>query len=127
MQFLDFTTKDIGMDVSIEQVRISETSEVVSKTIKDLQLSRELGVIGAYPDAHPCRYEVRAFVPGLGVPEDPVTGSLNAGLHIVAPERSEYSADEEIATAMWFELVRPADDRPLAVGCERPLAAHAFD
>jgi PhzF family phenazine biosynthesis protein len=24
--------------------------------------------------------EVRAFVPGLGVPEDPVTGSLNAGL-----------------------------------------------
>ncbi len=25
-------------------------------------------------------YEVRAFVPGLGVPEDPVTGSLNAGL-----------------------------------------------
>ena len=25
-------------------------------------------------------FEVRAFVPGLGVPEDPVTGSLNAGL-----------------------------------------------
>lgn len=24
--------------------------------------------------------EVRAFVPDLGVPEDPVTGSLNAGL-----------------------------------------------
>ena len=23
---------------------------------------------------------MRAFVPGLGVPEDPVTGSLNAGL-----------------------------------------------
>lgn len=26
------------------------------------------------------RFEVRAFVPTLGVPEDPVTGSLNAGL-----------------------------------------------
>ena len=45
VQFLDFTTKDIGMDVSIEQVRISETSEVVSKSIKDMQLSRDLGVI----------------------------------------------------------------------------------
>ncbi len=45
VQFLDFTTHDIGMDVSIEQVRVSETSEVVSKTIKDMQLSRDLGVI----------------------------------------------------------------------------------
>src|SRR3546814_411094 len=26
------------------------------------------------------QFEVRAFVPGLGVSEDPVTGSLNAGL-----------------------------------------------
>ena len=45
VQFLDFTTKDIGMDVSIEQVRVSETSEVVSRTIQELQLRRELGVI----------------------------------------------------------------------------------
>jgi len=45
LQFLDFTTKDIGMDVSIEQVRVSDKSAVVSKTIRDMQLSRELGVI----------------------------------------------------------------------------------
>ena len=45
VQFLDLTTKDVGMDVSIEQVRVSETSKVVSKTIKDMQLSREWGVI----------------------------------------------------------------------------------
>jgi voltage-gated potassium channel len=45
VQFLDFTTHDIGMDVSIEQVRVSESSEVVSKTIKEMQLSRDLGVI----------------------------------------------------------------------------------
>ncbi len=44
VQFLDLTTKDIGMDVSIEQMRVSETSKVVSKTIKDMQLGRELGV-----------------------------------------------------------------------------------
>jgi voltage-gated potassium channel len=45
VQFLDFTTKDIGEDVSIEQVRVSENSEVVSRTIQELQLRRELGVI----------------------------------------------------------------------------------
>jgi voltage-gated potassium channel len=45
VQFLDFTTKDIGMDVSIEQVRVSEKSEAVSRTIKELDLSRVLGVI----------------------------------------------------------------------------------
>ncbi len=40
----------------------------------------KLGVIGAHPPGSECQFEVRAFVPGLGVPEDPVTGSLNAGL-----------------------------------------------
>lgn len=39
-----------------------------------------LGVIGAYGQDGPADYEVRAFVPGLAVPEDPVTGSVNAGL-----------------------------------------------
>ncbi|PWU12749.1 MAG: potassium channel protein [Terriglobia bacterium] len=45
VQFLDFTTKEIGIDVSIEQVRVDEKSEVVTKTIKELQLRRDLGVI----------------------------------------------------------------------------------
>ena len=40
----------------------------------------KLGVVGPYPAGSECQFEVRAFVPGLGVPEDPVTGSLNAGL-----------------------------------------------
>jgi PhzF family phenazine biosynthesis protein len=40
----------------------------------------KLGVVGVYPDGSPEQFEVRAFVPDLGVPEDPVTGSLNAGL-----------------------------------------------
>lgn len=39
-----------------------------------------LGVVGAYPEGSECQFEVRAFVPELGVPEDPVTGSLNASL-----------------------------------------------
>jgi PhzF family phenazine biosynthesis protein len=40
----------------------------------------KLGVIGAQPAGHDTRFEVRAFIPTLGVGEDPVTGSLNAGL-----------------------------------------------
>jgi PhzF family phenazine biosynthesis protein len=40
----------------------------------------KVGVVGAHPEGGECQFEVRAFVPGLGVPEDPVTGSLNAGL-----------------------------------------------
>ena len=39
-----------------------------------------LGVVGPYPEGSECQFEVRAFVPELGVPEDPVTGSLNASL-----------------------------------------------
>jgi PhzF family phenazine biosynthesis protein len=38
-----------------------------------------VGVVGVYPEGD-CAVEVRAFVGGLGIAEDPVTGSLNAGL-----------------------------------------------
>lgn len=40
----------------------------------------KLGVIAPQPPGQDSDFEVRAFAPGLGVPEDPVTGSLNAGL-----------------------------------------------
>lgn len=52
-----------------------------------------VGVIGPYDAADTPTYETRAFVPGLGVPEDPVTGSLAAGFATwlipegLAPER----------------------------------------
>ncbi|MDF0530696.1 PhzF family phenazine biosynthesis protein [Tsukamurella sp. 8F] len=44
-----------------------------------------VGVVGRHPDGAeptggPADVEVRAFCPGAGVNEDPVTGSLNAGL-----------------------------------------------
>jgi voltage-gated potassium channel len=45
VQFLDFTTKDVGEDIAIEQVRVSGASEMVSKTIKEMQLRKEVGVI----------------------------------------------------------------------------------
>lgn len=40
----------------------------------------ELGVVAPCDAGHDAQFEVRAFVPTLGVQEDPVTGSLNAGL-----------------------------------------------
>jgi len=44
LQFLDFTTKDIGMDIAIEQVRVAENSEMVGKSIRQMQLGRDFGV-----------------------------------------------------------------------------------
>jgi len=43
----------------------------------------EVGIVAPWPGLsadEPAQFEVRAFVPTLGVPEDPVTGSLNASL-----------------------------------------------
>jgi voltage-gated potassium channel len=45
VQFLDFTTKDIAMDISIEQVRVSAGSEVAAKTIREMQVRSKMGVI----------------------------------------------------------------------------------
>ncbi|WOJ93617.1 PhzF family phenazine biosynthesis protein [Congregibacter variabilis] len=39
-----------------------------------------LGLVGPYPSGSDSDFEVRAFVPDMGVPEDPVTGSLNASI-----------------------------------------------
>lgn len=40
----------------------------------------KLGVVGAQAAGDDTAFEVRAFVPSMGIGEDPVTGSLNAGL-----------------------------------------------
>ncbi|RYI97956.1 MAG: PhzF family phenazine biosynthesis protein, partial [Actinomycetales bacterium] len=39
----------------------------------------KIGVVGPYAEG-PVAAELRAFCPGYGPPEDPVTGSLNAGV-----------------------------------------------
>ncbi|NMO89292.1 PhzF family phenazine biosynthesis protein [Actinomycetospora sp. TBRC 11914] len=43
-------------------------------------VSSAAGVVGPHPAGGDVAFEVRAFVPAMGVGEDPVTGSLNAGL-----------------------------------------------
>jgi len=40
----------------------------------------KVGVVSAYPEGAECRFEVRAFAAAAGIPEDPVTGSLQAAL-----------------------------------------------
>ena len=44
--------------------------------------SLEVGVVGPWPEAEhgDAHFEVRAFIASVGGSEDPVTGSLNAGL-----------------------------------------------
>lgn len=44
-QFIDFTTNNIGLDVGIEQIRVPAASGYASKTLEELQVRRDLGVI----------------------------------------------------------------------------------
>jgi PhzF family phenazine biosynthesis protein len=39
-----------------------------------------VGAIGAHPEGSPHAFELRTFAPGVGVPEDPVCGSMNAAV-----------------------------------------------
>ena len=45
VQFLDAATAGIGLDVCLEQIRVSGGSELASKSLKQVQLRRDLGVI----------------------------------------------------------------------------------
>jgi voltage-gated potassium channel len=44
-RFLDFTTQTMGLDVAIEQIQVSAGTEFASKTLREMQLRRELGII----------------------------------------------------------------------------------
>jgi len=76
----------------------------------------EVGVVGAYPPGAETQFEVRAFVPALGVPEDPVTGSLNASLAqwLIgsgrAPERYVASQGTVLGRAGRVHVARQGED-----------------
>ncbi|GAU65728.1 putative phenazine biosynthesis protein [Streptomyces sp. NBRC 110611] len=62
-------------------VRLASADEVLALEPDDQHMrDLMLGVVGAYPAGSPLEYEVRAFCLPAGVREDPVTGSLNAGI-----------------------------------------------
>ncbi|MFD3378305.1 MULTISPECIES: PhzF family phenazine biosynthesis protein [unclassified Streptomyces] len=58
------------------------TAEEVLALEPDLSLVPDamVGAIGAHPDGSAHRFEMRTFAPGVGVPEDPACGSMNAGV-----------------------------------------------
>lgn len=62
-------------------IRLGTAAEVLALE-PDFSLIPEdkVGVVGFHPEGSERLYETRAFVPGVGVMEDPVTGSLNAGI-----------------------------------------------
>lgn len=84
----------------------------------------KVGVIGPYAvsdgsdasSAAPADFEVRAFVPTLGVPEDPVTGSLNAGFAVwlmaegFAPQRYMVSQGTALRRTGRLLIEREGDD-----------------
>jgi voltage-gated potassium channel len=44
-EFMQLTSKNIGLDVSIEEIRVHEGSEFVARSLRQMQLRRDLGVI----------------------------------------------------------------------------------
>ncbi len=62
-------------------VRVATAAEVLAIEPDPVALGGLMvGVVGAHPGGAEHTVEVRAFAPGAGIVEDPVTGSLNASL-----------------------------------------------
>jgi PhzF family phenazine biosynthesis protein len=62
-------------------VQLSTAQEVLALE-PDLSLIPDgmVGAIGAYPQGNRHQFELRTFAPGVGVPEDPACGSMNAAV-----------------------------------------------
>lgn len=61
-------------------IMLASAAKVLSLKPDFGKMKLPMGVIGPQPPGSDTDFEVRAFVPSLGIPEDPVTGSLNAGI-----------------------------------------------
>ncbi len=62
-------------------IRLATAEEVLALQPDCSRIPEDkVGVIGHHPEGSEHLYETRAFVPGDAVVEDPVTGSLNAGI-----------------------------------------------
>lgn len=62
-------------------VMLAEVERVLALKPDAVRLAEiKLGVMAPWKSGGECAYEVRAFVPSMGITEDPVTGSLNAGI-----------------------------------------------
>jgi PhzF family phenazine biosynthesis protein len=96
-QWLDNGPKWLGL--------LLDSADTVLAIEPDHQALKHLakvGVVGPHPAGHEAQFELRAFVSIVGIPEDPVTGSLNAGVAQwlmstgVAPSRYVASQGERL-------------------------------
>jgi PhzF family phenazine biosynthesis protein len=86
-EILDGAWVDNGPGWAGVLLRDAETVLALQPTAVEI----DIGVIGPHPSGQPADFEVRAFYPKDGsTAEDPVTGSLNAGLAewLIAGERA---------------------------------------
>src|SRR5579859_3420511 len=97
-------------------VRLATAHEVLEL---EPDLSRipaaRVGAIGAYPDGSEHAFELRTFAPGVGVPEDPVCGSMNASVGQwltatgAAPSSYRVSQGARVGRAGTVEITAEAD------------------
>jgi len=74
-QWLDNGPKWLGLLLdSAASVLAIEPDHAVLKGLA------EVGVVAPHAPGSECQFELRAFAAPVGIPEDPVTGSLNAGV-----------------------------------------------
>jgi len=75
-------------------LRVDDAAAVLAIEPDHAALKRlaKVGVVGPHAPGGACAFEVRAFAAAVGVPEDPVTGSLNASL-------AQWLMDEGVAPA----------------------------
>jgi len=74
-QWLDNGPRWLGL-----LLRDAETVLALTPDHTALRNLAKIGVVGAHPAGAACAFEVRAFASMVGIAEDPVTGSLNAGV-----------------------------------------------
>jgi PhzF family phenazine biosynthesis protein len=74
-----------------------------------------VGAIGAHPEGSEHQFEMRTFAPGVGVPEDPACGSMNAGVGQwltatgAAPSTYRVSQGSRLGRAASIEITADTD------------------
>jgi trans-2,3-dihydro-3-hydroxyanthranilate isomerase len=101
-----------------------ESAEQVGALRPDLARLGELGEIGVStfaPDGD--GWKTRMFAPGLGVPEDPATGSAAGPLAVHLLRHGLIEPEQEIEIAQGVEVARPATLHARVGGSPRAIAS----
>jgi trans-2,3-dihydro-3-hydroxyanthranilate isomerase len=86
-----------------------ESEEALVALAPDMRALAELGEVGvACFAAAGARWKARMFAPGLGIPEDPATGSAAGPLAVHLSRHGRIAFGEEIAISQGAEIGRPS-------------------